>query len=133
MAQVAACVSDRMTAHLHTVRARGLAVTKGIEKRLIKSTVLASSRGQSKLTTNYLMVVDDPNRDPGHINKLSMSLAYPPSATKPDISIADIAQASSLSELSPVIPTAPRITPSFFTNTPPATGTRDPSESAFIA
>ena len=63
----------------------------------------------------------------------AFALRYPPSATNPAFSIDEIAQASSLSELSPVMPTAPKMTPSCLIRTPPATGTSEPSDKAFIA
>ena len=46
--------------------------------------------------------------------------------------MARLAQASSLSDVSPVMPTAPRIAPSRRISTPPGTGTSDPPDSAFI-
>ena len=46
--------------------------------------------------------------------------------------MARLAQVSSLSELSPVMPTAPMIRPSWRISTPPGTGTSLPPASAFI-
>lgn len=56
----------------------------------------------------------------------------PGSATSPCAVIAAMAQASSLSEVSPVMPTAPMICPSCRISTPPGTGTSAPPASAFI-
>src|ERR1700730_17964780 len=56
---------------------------------------------------------------------------HPAFAFNPAASIPAIAQASSLSEVSPLIPTAPSRTSRSWTITPPGTGTRAPFASVF--
>ena len=58
---------------------------------------------------------------------------YPGLAFNPAASMPAIAQISSLSEVSPLTPTAPSRTPPFWIKTPPGTGTRRPCASVFTA
>jgi hypothetical protein len=58
---------------------------------------------------------------------------YPAFAFNPAASMPAMAQASSLSEVSPLIPTAPSRTPPSWISTPPGTGTIRPCASVFTA
>ena len=69
----------------------------------------------------------------GRQTRAGQSAGQPGLAFNPAASMPAIAQISSLSEVSPLTPTAPSRTPPLWISTPPGTGTRRPCASVFTA